>query len=103
MCVDARLPSCHNPCKNAQEGTAISDRTVELLTKLREACEKFVADDNLSINQRADGLDALTDMTAHLMTANSIEQRALVAQRLGAGGAEEVVERLFGKMKEMVN
>lgn len=81
----------------------ISEKTVELLTKLREVCENTAADDDLDINECADRLDVLTDIMARLMTANSIEQRALSAQRLGAGGAEEVIEKLFGKMKEMVN
>lgn len=82
----------------------ISDKTVDLLTRLRGLCESLAEmaineDDESEVLIAAERLDVLTDIMDDLMTANAIEQRALLAQKCD-GGVGDAVRRVFGNMDE---
>lgn len=89
----------------------ISDKTVELLTQLRGLCEEVVDDRDHAHRpenwQAVSGMvDTITDIMAGLMAANSIEQRALLAQKCGVscggdgGDVGDAVRRVFANMDE---
>lgn len=103
-------PSCHNQCNIAQEKTLISDKTVDLLTRLRGLCEGLAEmaineDDESKVLIAAERLDVLTDIMDCLMTANAIEQRALMARDCddACKGMVEAMRDNMNKDKETVN
>lgn len=93
--------SCHNQCNIAQEKTLISDMTVGILTRMRERCEEICQRD-ISAEECAEKLDVITDIMDRLMTANAIEQRALLAKKCGVscGDVGDAVRRVFNFMEE---
>lgn len=98
--------SCHNQCNIAQEKAFISDKTVDLLTRLRGLCESLAEmatneDDESKVLIAAERLDVLTD----IMTANAFEQRALMARDCddACKGMVEAMRDNMNKDKETVN
>lgn len=87
----------------------ISDKTVDLLTRLCGLCESLAEmaineDDESKVLIAAERLDVLTDIMDLLMTANAIEHRAIMAN--GCKGMVEAVEAMrdnMNKDEETVN
>lgn len=87
----------------------ISDKTVDLLTRLRGLCESLAEmaineDDESKVLIAAERLDVLTDIMDCLMTASAIERRAIMAN--ACKGMVEAVEAMrdnMNKDKETVN
>ena len=104
---DGGLSSCHNKCNIAQEKTLISDKTVDLLTRLRGLCESLAEmaineDDESKVLSAAVRLDVLTDIMDDLMAANAMEQKALMAKDCGDAckGMVEAVEAMRDNMNK---
>ena len=79
-----------------------SDKTVGILTRMREKCEEICQRD-ISAEECAEKLDVITDIMDMLMTASAIEQRALLAQKCGVscgGDVGDAVRRVFTNMEE---
>lgn len=100
-------PLCHNQCNIAQEKTLISDKTVGILTRMRERCEEICQRD-IPEEECAEKLDVITYIMDCLMTANAIEQKAIMAKDCddACRGLVEAVEAMrdnMNKDKETVN
>ena len=89
----------------------ISDKTVDLLTRIREFCEEIV---DVGLGERnkdalvgtAAILEVMTDIMDYLMDANVMEQEALAAISSDFRGVEALrasAERLNNAMKESTN
>lgn len=93
---DGGSSSCHNLCNIAQEKTLSTDKTVGILTGMREKCEEICQRD-ISAEECAEKLGVLTDIMGFLMTANAIEQQALMDQKCD-GDVGDDVGCVFGNM-----
>lgn len=79
----------------------ISDKTVGILTRMREKCEEIRQRD-ISAEECVEKLDVLADIIDMLMTASSIEQRAIMAKECGDAckGMVEAVEAMRDNMNK---
>ncbi len=80
----------------------ISEKTVALIVRLREKCEEVASDGDISAEECAKRLDALTDIMNNLFVANVIERKALVATKVNEAGVEayDAIRRMCAEMEK---